>query len=539
MKGSDLGTRPGQRGAWGTYGMLRLRDVRSWLLGIGLFGTLGCWSSPSRPTAPAQPYRGVKLVAGVVGDPTILRTLASQRGEWAATNGAEVSIRDEAIDPKATEGVDVVLFRGDRLGELVDTGALVVLPESLTRPPAPSQEESAHHSSAEREDEAGRTSETPPSDPLQFADVVPALREQASRYGRDRLALPIGGTALVLVYHRAAFEREPNQTAAREAKVDLAPPKTWTEFDALAKFFQARDWDGDGAQDHGVALALGPDPEGLGDATFLTRAVSLGQHRDQYSFLFNADSMAPRIDSPPFVEALEGMTALKACGPPGIEGFDAEAARRAFAQGKAAMLIDRAERFASWGDRKAIGVAELPGSERVFDPANARWEPATPPNRPSYLPDGGGWLVGVAASSRSREAAMDFARYLLTPEISNRIRADRSFPMLAVRSAQLDGPPDPAAAPGVDTRQWSEAVRGTLLAARVVPGLRIPEAEGYLADLAKGRVAAIQGEPAAAALRAVAKAWTERSARLGVARQLWHYRRSLNSLATLPQPPPR
>jgi multiple sugar transport system substrate-binding protein len=37
----------------------------------------------------------------------------------------------------------------------------------------------------------------------------------------------------------------------------------------------------------------------------------------------------------------------------------------------------------------------------------------------------------------------------------------------------------------------------------------------------------------------VAEAWTERTKALGQARQTWHYRRSLNSLVTLPEPPER
>ena len=68
--------------------------------------------------------------------------------------------------------------------------------------------------------------------------------------------------------------------------------------------------------------------------------------------------------------------------------------------------------------------------------------------------------------------------------------------MLPVRGSQVgQGLPDPRSAPGVESRAWSEAVGKTLLAARVVPGLRIPQADGYLADLAKGRVAAAGGEP--------------------------------------------
>ncbi len=77
------------------------------------------------------------------------------------------------------------------------------------------------------------------------------------------------------------------------------------------------------------------------------------------------------------------------------------------------------------------------------------------------------------------------------------------------------------------------------MAGRVVPGLRIPAAGGYLEDLARARVAVLGGKDADAALREVAQAWAARTKTQGTQRQLWHYRRSLNTLATLPRPPER
>ncbi|WP_406695088.1 extracellular solute-binding protein [Singulisphaera sp. Ch08] len=496
-----------------------------------LTSTVGCNGSSNESTAPEQPFKGVTIVAAAIGDPGILPTLIAQRGEWSANRGAEVTIREKPVEPKA-EAADVFLFRGDRLGELVDGGLLADLPESVIRPPAPLVSQ-----------ESGQAEQPPgdrPADPLQFSDVLPAYRDQVIKYGGARLSLPYGGSALVLAYHRDAFENEANLAAAKEAGFELKPPETWEQFDALAKFFHGRDWAQDGKLRSGVALALGPDPEGVGDATYLARAASLGQHHDQYSFLFDADSMTPRIDSPPFVEALRGLTALTAFGPTAIQSFDIKAARQAFGSREAAMLIDRAESVASWGDGKSIGVARLPGSERVFDPARNQFESASPLNRPTYLPYGGGWLVGVSSAAKGpkQKAAIDFIKYLIGPDIASRVRADPTFPMLAVRTALLSqGPPDSRASLGVDARQWSEAVIQTLTASRVIAGLRIPDAEGYLADLAKGRKAALQGEPAEQALQAVATAWNERTKRRGLKRQLWHYRRSLNTLATSPKPP--
>ena len=78
-------------------------------------------------------------------------------------------------------------------------------------PPAPAEPDEADAEPAEPDPRRGRRAGT---DPLQFADVAPAFRDQVAKYGSDRMAFPYGGSALVLVYDRAAFEREANREAA-------------------------------------------------------------------------------------------------------------------------------------------------------------------------------------------------------------------------------------------------------------------------------------------------------------------------------------
>ena len=227
----------------------------------------------------------------------------------------------------------------------------------------------------------------------------------------------------------------------------------------------------------GIALALGADEEGVGDATFLARAASVGLHRDHYSFLFDAEDMAPRIASPPFVESLRDLVALKACGPAGIEQFDAAAARESFRTGKVALLIDRAERAATWSHGKPIGVAPLPGSERVFDPIRKEWTTVVAAQCTELSAPGGGWLVGINGrlAGTQLEAASTSPNTSPIPRTPIGYRAERAFPMLPVRTSQMgQGLPDPISAPDVDSRLWSDAVSRTLLADRVVPGLRIP-----------------------------------------------------------------
>ena len=482
--------------------------------------------TPSKP--PEKPFAGLKLVVGVVGDPAILPSIKAQRGEWAARTGADLVVLDEPVEPKgrSSANVDVLVFPGDRMGDLVDLKGLAILPDSSVIPPEPTAEGNAPPPKA-------------PPDEFQYKDILLAYRDQVTRYGPDRVALPIGGSALVVAFHRAAFDSPANKEAAKAAGLALEPPRTWEQFDALAKFFHGRDWDGDGSPEAGVAIAWGPDPEGVGDATLLARVGALGLHPDQFSFLLDSETTVPRVTAPPFVEALKAFVALKAFGPPGAEKFDAEAARKAFRAGEVALLIDRAEKAGAWGTAgDPIGTAPLPGSTRVFDFTRNAWEDPKAANRPSYLPFGGGWLVGVAASTKQKAAAEDFAKYLAGPESTNRLRAEKTFPMLAVRASQLtEGMANPRSAPGVEPRPWADAVNRTLTADRIFPGPRLPGAAGYLADLTKTRTAVINGQAAEPALEELSKAWAERTKALGEARQTWHHRRSLTGLTTSPEPP--
>ena len=505
-----------------------------------MLGASGCHSSDQAagPAAPAA--RGIELTVAAVGDPAILEAVAPQREDWKQKQGASIALRDGVVEPKSAAGLaDLLLFPADRLGDLVDAGALAVLPESAVRPAAARPEPIVPGQSA-------APVAPPPADPLDFADVLPVFRDQVTKYGPDRMALPYGGSALVLYYRRDALLNEANRAAAQAVGLELKPPATWEDFERLAAFFHGRDWDGDGTPESGLAAALGADAEGLGEATLLARAVGPGQHGDQFSFLFDADTLAPRVETPPFVEALEALARWKDFGPPGAAGFDAEAARKAFQAGEVMFLIDRAERAGRGANPKApvpTGVAALPGTKRVFEPERKIWEELPTPNRPSYLPGGGGWLVGVSSAARGPKlaAAIELARYLTGPEVSARVRSGRALPMLPTRSTQLVAP-EGRSTPGLVLQQWALAVANTLTsppAARVIPGLRIPDAAGYLADLGKGRVAAQAGTPAAEALQGVAQAWTARTQSLGQARQLWHYRRSLNGPETTPEPPAR
>src|SRR5262249_38313506 len=79
--------------------------------------------------------------------------------------------------------------------------------------------------------------------------------------------------------------------------------------------------------------------EGVGTATFLARAAALGLRPDQYSFVFHAETMEPRLTAPPFARALDELRALQSAGPEDAATLDAEGARAAFREGRVALLV--------------------------------------------------------------------------------------------------------------------------------------------------------------------------------------------------------
>jgi multiple sugar transport system substrate-binding protein len=491
------------------------------------------------------PYEGVELEVAALGDPALLEAVRVQTGEWERDTGAKLNIRAEAVDLSGAAEVDLILFPGDQLGALVDAGLLARIPEAAIRPSTvfggagPRADSNAAEKPAEEADVPVHR------DALDFSDIALPFREQVSKYGDERFALPLGGSTLVLVYRRDAFHADANRLAAQASGVVLEPPSTWEQLDALVRFFQGRDWNGDGQPDSGIALPLGLDSEGLATEILIARSAAFGQPADQYALLFDAETLEPRIDFPPFVESLEALAGWKQEGPPEMARFDAGAARAAFRDGRVALLIDRAERAQHWTDPRNpadVAVAPLPASTRVFDPQRKAWIVPRVPNRIGYLRGGGGWLGGVNARSEKRkaEAALGLLIQLASPEIAQEIVSDPAFPMTPVRSSNLAlGLPDARSAVGVDSIGWGQAVLETYGAPRPVVGLRIPDAAGYLADLDAARRAVVDGQPAEPALARVADLWRARSKTLGVARQLWHYRRSLNRLSTTAQPPPR
>ncbi len=371
-----------------------MRD-RAGLVGLLALALAGCGGGGgSTDPAPAKPFEGIKLVVGVVGDPALAPLDPRPARRVVGQDRGRAGDPRRPVDPADVRDVDVVVFPGDRMGDLVAARGIAPLLDSTVTPPEAPEPEGTE-----------ATAEAPP-DPLQYQEVVLAYRDQVTKYGPDRMGLPLGGSALVVAYRRAAFDDPGTREAARAAGVALEPPATWEQFDALARFFHGRDRVGGGRPVAGVALAFGADPQGVGDAIFLARAAALGWHRDQFSYLFDSETTDPRVASPPFVEALEGLVGLKASAPAGAARFDAQAAREAFRR-RRRRAFDRPGRarrhlgFRRLGRRRRPPARLAPGLRPVPQGLGRRLAA-----QPAELPPVGRRLAGrsgrIVASGRRR-----------------------------------------------------------------------------------------------------------------------------------------
>ena len=146
-----------------------MRKWRKSLCGllVGLAAaTTGCWQEP-KPTGSSPPsYQGITLTVGSLEDAGPLGGVVSQRGEWVHSRGGEITIRERPETIESAGEVDVLIFPGNRLGELLDAGRLEAIPNEAVMPAKRPDEVRA---------ETGRSSseETPaPEDPFDYMDIA-------------------------------------------------------------------------------------------------------------------------------------------------------------------------------------------------------------------------------------------------------------------------------------------------------------------------------------------------------------------------------
>ena len=213
---------------------------------------------------------------------------------------------------------------------------------------------------------------------------------------------------------------------AEGGKGEWAVPTTWQQVNAMTKFLKGKKVDGQDAYGY---LDPAKGWGGFGFYYLGSRATAYAKHPDDKAWLFDADTMKPRVNNPAWVRAIQDVIDSLPYEPadqlnadPGTTGFNQ------FLAGTGSML-------AWWGDigsnaktsdssviGDVVGFSILPGSDDVYNSKTGKWE--TLSTGPNFSPNMAyiGWGVYVMARVDSdpvkQKAAWSAAAHLGGKDLS-------------------------------------------------------------------------------------------------------------------------
>jgi multiple sugar transport system substrate-binding protein len=259
------------------------------------------------------------------------------------------------------------------------------------------------------------------------------------------------------------------------------------------------------------------------------------------NYWFDPETMAPLIDQPGHVRALEVLYELSRYGPRAQSAWDLGTAWDWFLRGKAIFVF-------SWGDVGALvqdtsrskikgrlGASMLPGSHEVYDMNNNRWLKLPQPNVVGNT-TGGSWHGVISAKSKNPEVVYSFYALMATRPASlwnvyrgwTGVDPGATIHFLPPEgSADLRGYLD-AGWNESDLRFYLKACHDNFFAKTMLPYLRINGTEEYwrvldqnLSETMIGRLSPKES------LSRTAKEWDEITNRRGRDTQLKQYQRSI------------
>jgi len=473
----------------------------------------------------AQDYTGIVLTVATQDGPEISTPIDQYRSAWEAQTGAIVSIQTypfgELYDGIMTEleadsgAFDILFYPASWAGDIMGGGHVVPIPEEI------------------------RTQ-------VDWDDILPLYRERIANWDGVTYALPFDGDSHML-YYRADLVNPDSQYAAEfaaEYGFTLDEPQTWTQYQAIAEFFNERTVISGGFRNPIFGAAEAQRPNAQSFWFFISRALGYAHMPGQVCVFFScsdAAPMVPHVNNPGWVRALEDWIAIRALGSPDMPNYDVVDVRRVFPAGEAVLALD-------WGDigpasqdpdrsliGDSIGFGVLPGGDQVWDyTANGgagAW--VTPPdgiNRAPFIAFGG-WIISVTTDSANQQAALEFAAFMADRELANILAVTPGSGVNPLRESQFEnlqfwldsGFTEEAAL------DYLQAIEDTIRHPHAVLDLRIPGSAEYMAALDRGIAAAFAGDLSPqAALDGVAADWEAITESYGRADQLQFYRQSLD-----------
>jgi len=263
---------------------------------------------------------------------------------------------------------------------------------------------------------------------IDIDDYVDYLKPPVGTWNGKTYRVTIDGDCHNFNYRTDYFSDPALAKAWKDAgnQSEWGVPKTWQQVQAVTKFLKGKKIKGQNA--YGYLDA--PKPwGGFGFYFLASRASAYAKHPDDKAWLFDVDTMKPRINNPAWVRAIQDVIDALPSEPadqlnadPNTTGF------QQFLAGIGSMIpwwgdigqVAKASDTSVVGD--VVGFDILPGSEDVYNSKTGKWDKlASGPNHApncAYL----GWgiyvMARVASDERKHKAAWSAAAHLGGKDLS-------------------------------------------------------------------------------------------------------------------------
>ncbi|RWM08059.1 MAG: sugar ABC transporter substrate-binding protein [Mesorhizobium sp.] len=280
----------------------------------------------------------------------------------------------------------------------------------------------------------GLTSEMPDwvKKQIDMDDLVAYLKPPVGTWNGKQYRVTVDGDTHNFNYRTDVFA-DPDLASAWKADsgdkaglTEWGVPKTWQQVQAVTKFLKGKQMKGQDV--YGYLDA--PKPWGGFGFYFLgSRASAYAKHPDDKAWLFDPDTMKPRINNPAWVRAIQDVIDALPSEPQ--DQINADPNQTAFSQ----FLGGTGSMVAWWGDvgsnvktndssvvGDVTGFSILPGSDDVYNSKTGKWDKLA--SGPNYAPNCAylGWGVYVMArvdsDEKKKKAAWSAAAHLGGKDLS-------------------------------------------------------------------------------------------------------------------------
>ncbi len=486
------------------------------LLSLVIIAVLAIGLVPSTMAQDDKPFEGMKVVVVTQEGRSIGGPVEDYAPEWEEMTGAEVELQQFAWNDLFEKTItalstgsgsyDVLIFPAPWSGDYMAPGYLEPIPQEIL-------------------------------DAVDMDDVIPLYRDRIIAWGDTIYALPYDGDSHMLYYRKDLIDGgEYDEAFMAEYGYELAEPTTWNQYYDIAEFFNGME-----VETAGMTAPIFGTMEAQKRGTqaffvYFSHAAGYGKIPGNPCFFFSCDDMTAQVNNPGWVRALEDYMHSTDLGPPEMVNWDGADTRNYFPAGLSVFNID-------WGDvgtisidedvslvKGDVGFAPLPGGEQYWDYEAGEWvTPESGVNEAPFIAFGG-WVIGVAADSDVKEAALDFARFMARPELVQVLAVTGGTGINPARFSQFEAL-DLWIEAGFDeesAEDYLDAILTGINHPNAVLDLRITGTAEYQQTLDVEITRAIAGEISAQeALDNAAAAWEEITDRLGRENQLAQYRNSV------------